>query len=930
MQLPQRFVAMQRASLPALRRFDRSLWRPVPIVLAVAAYFALKRGEEVNFAAASRSSALVDVLHARGYAASEDDVIWINGPHGVRGAMAGGARALLRASNRNEPSDLFLVDARLSPEGALLEVGTERNITRTTGVDEGRPVLRGRLAAYPITLDGVTTGVHTIDLDGKEPATYAEFTGIQRTQVSLTNLQETGQRTGVVRNAFALDPVATDVSLSWTGDATLAIRADGREITLDVVTGTIKDGAGWVRPAPETKARPPAIVQWTVDRVRRMPWFGEENIKRLEAVAFTARGWALGARSKMVGDTSAKEVAEDLGGVNSGVSLPTFTDPEIGWPPAPMTPMLPSPLPGEGQWIALDHDPFLTQTPGAPSAFVTSFIRSDKGRPATRIYVTLWDPRQVALHMEAGTVEPVSATGEAGPGVIPRVPEVIRRLVAGFNGGFQAMHGEFGMQANGVLYLPPKPYAATVLEMRDGSTAFGSWPASADVPDSVLSYRQNLTALVENDRFNPWSRTWWGGTPQGWHDNIHTTRSGVCLTKDGFVGYFYGIDISAEVLAQGMLLARCHYGVHLDMNPGLAGFEFYNVAPQGQWTPLGRPIQADWEYEGTFKELPEFKFRARRMIKSMQHQNFPQYIHRDGRDFFYLTARPVLPGPELPTPITPRIPGEGVWRVKGLPQHGFPYAVAAAWTRPDATRPDVKVRVVRVDPRTARAAGSAGTTADTPTIVSFAAPHPKPQDLSVWLGNSAFIIGNTAPAPDAVAIAAGGPLPALSPQAAAKTRVAVGVHDEDGMLEWVELASETVADEKTAQVMDHLLEKAGCSTRILVQGDARTLLGGSLDAAGEPTRVPAGPVVRLVRGNPPGARAIFADTPIVPYSLWQTVQNQRVRYFRKPSKSGADAGAPAPDAGGSPTTPAPAGSAPTVRPAGTAALTATPPSSPPR
>ena len=41
---------------------------------------------------------------------------------------------------------------------------------------------------------------------------------------------------------------------------------------------------------------------------------------------------------------------------------------------------------------------------------------------------------------------------------------------------YQATHGEFGMQADGVLYLPPKPYAATVIEMRDGTTAFAAWP----------------------------------------------------------------------------------------------------------------------------------------------------------------------------------------------------------------------------------------------------------------------------------------------------------------------------------------------------------------------------------------------------------------------------------------------------------------------
>jgi hypothetical protein len=52
-------------------------------------------------------------------------------------------------------------------------------------------------------------------------------------------------------------------------------------------------------------------------------------------------------------------------------------------------------------------------------------------------------------------------------------------VVGASNAGFQAQHGEFGMMADGVVYLPPKPYAATVAVLRDGTTAFGTWPETA-------------------------------------------------------------------------------------------------------------------------------------------------------------------------------------------------------------------------------------------------------------------------------------------------------------------------------------------------------------------------------------------------------------------------------------------------------------------
>ncbi|NVL67689.1 hypothetical protein HWN74_25515, partial [Escherichia coli] len=105
-----------------------------------------------------------------------------------------------------------------------------------------------------------------------------------------------------------------------------------------------------------------------------------------------------------------------------------------------------------------------------------------------------------------------------------------------------------------------------------------------------------MTPLVQADKYNPWGRAWWGGVPPGWHDAVHTTRSGVCLTKESFVAYFWGNDIGPEPLGRAMLVARCAFGIHLDMNPGLAGFAFYNVQSAKSFQPLGRPLQPDWEY----------------------------------------------------------------------------------------------------------------------------------------------------------------------------------------------------------------------------------------------------------------------------------------------------------------------------------------------
>jgi hypothetical protein len=909
----------------------RPVFRPVPFALVLAAILGAQRGYDIDTSAPSAQAALAMVLAQRGYACTADDVQWVHGPSGVRGAMIGGARALVRAQTPGNTFDLYLVGARLSPEGVLLEVGQIWNLTRTEAVDESRPLLQGPYAAYltpqPSGDGTIVTGVHTIDLRGHPVASYTDFSRLQKWQTAVTSLQETGQADGIVHNAFALDPVAKDVQFHWVGEA-LAVKADGRAIGIDVEHGTPTEGEGWVRPVLDAKSRPGSLVTWAVDRVRGTS-FGAERMQWVKFIAMSAGDWL----KRTIGEKAetADEVANDFGdNITLGkASADSFTDPEIGWPPRPLDPILKPAMPGEGQWISLDHDPFITPTPGVPAPFVTTFVRSDPKRPATRISIMLWDPRQIALHMEAGTIEPVSATGEAGPGLIPRVPEVMRRVVAGFNGGFQAVHGEYGMQVNGINYLPPKPYAATVLEMRDGSTGFGAWPADTHVPDDVLSYRQNMTAIVQNDRFNPWGRVWWGGTPEKWVDNIHTTRSAVCLTKEKFAGYFFGVDIAPDALAGAMLAARCSFGVHLDMNPGLAGFEFYNVGLADKWQPLGRPLQPDWEYEGTFKDLPDLKYRARRMLRSsMQHINFPRYMQRDGRDFFYLTARYVLPGADLDIHGSPAEPGEGAWRVKGLPQHGFPYSVATTWTRPDPARPDFKLRVLRVDPRTVRAAaapvntgmgGGAGPGSgspgveEAPPIVSFGAearrgratgkdtgpasasasasaaasgagaamPGPPP-DLTLYLASGVFTIAPAAPVPDALAITSGYASKKLGAGlSASHVRAAVGIQDEDGMLTWVELPPDAAADDRSVRAMDAFLAKMGCSTRALMT-DARAVLGGSLDIAGDAAPALTGPIVRLVRGNPPGAHQVFEDTPIVSPNVWQPLQSQRVRYFYHP------------------------------------------------
>jgi hypothetical protein len=495
----------------------------------------------------------------------------------------------------------------------------------------------------------------------------------------------------------------------------------------------------------------------------------------------------------------------------------------------------------------------------------------------------------------------------------------MKHVVAAFNGGFQAQHGEYGMEADRIVYLPPKPYAATVMEMRDGSTAFGSWPAPApdgtvSIPDDVLSFRQNLTALVQDGKWNPWNRTWWGGTPPGWGDNIHSARSALCYTKAGFVGYFYSMIISPDDLAAAEIAAGCVYGIHLDMNPGHASFEFYDVAPQSAWQPLGRPLATNWEAEGKVPQMDGWQFRARRMIKGMGHMLFPRYIQREGRDFFYLTTRTILPGAKVASALPAPDDGEGVWRVTGLPQHGFPYALATTWVHPDARRPDLKVRVLRVDPRTVRAPGTSGATSETPVVVTFPGPAPAPPTMpprtaqksharrpqpppsapqasappraapgesTLWFAGDLFAIGKDAPADGAMPLVTG-QVAGKSAAGVPAARAAVGINDEEGMLTWVELPDGVAADAQASVILVALLERLGCSTQMLVTSGARALLGGALELDASPATGVTATMTRLVRGQAPGAHLAFEDTTIVPYSVWQPLQSEKPKLVAPP------------------------------------------------
>ena len=564
-------------------------------------------------------------------------------------------------------------------------------------------------------------------------------------------------------------------------------------------------------------------------------------------------------------------VKEELGGLFSAPASEN-TDPETGWPPAPMEPMLSPPLQGEGKWTSMDKDPFIQKNPGAPSPFVFSFIRSDQNRIYSQVFVTMWDPRQVELHAMSGTVEPKSATGETGPGTVPRTPEVMGRYLAGFNGGFQAVHGEFGMMADNVLYLPPKPFGATVAEMSDGSTAFGTWPEEAPVPSNMVSFRQNMTALLQDEVINPYKRHWWGGVPPGWTEEARTVRSGVCMTREGFIGYFYGSSVDPDVLALAMQRARCSYAIHLDMNPGHTGLEFYRAAPNGTLPKLNRPLDDVWEARGPISGMPGWEFMGRRMIRLMALMNFPRYINTEARDFFYLTLRHVLPGLPIAPLLSPPEAGEGVWSTQGLPQHGWPYAVAKTTLRPDPARPDTRVGIIRLDPKFLRVVQPHD--AEAKHVLDVAQPLGEGIGKAALYHDGSHFVISSVPPPSATLITRGF---AAAEAIMGSATSAMGV-DAEGMLVFVRFTSGARPGGEGVLLTD-LLKHLGCSTSLFFLRPLGATFGDQHEAVGAADAGAAsGSGVSLARADGPGARRLFPDTPVVLPTKWAPLQQKRVRY----------------------------------------------------
>ena len=782
-------------------------------------------------------------------------------------------RVILRAHAPGELGEVWLAEAVVARSGQVAELGRLHNLTQTSSADEGTPLPLGHWALFARRIQGQVVGLELVDLKGETSLDRGLLANVQR---GITNLQVTGAWSGVGRRSYNLEVPARACKMRVEGRI-YVLEVDGTRAVIDPLQERPLEGGSLF----EVRSHRPATsapLPWLVDTVRALPFVGAERIAWLENRVFALRDRAMQLYHSFHETDHAAQAAQELGidrkalaEVQEKVDRLAVPNPESGWPPAGLEPLSRGePVAGEGKWRAIVDDPHARALPSGAPIFYQTFLHADPERSWARVYLTVWDPRIVQLHVVAGTEEPVSATGETGTGSIPRTPETLTRLVAAFNGGFQAMHGEFGMMAEGRVYLPPKPWAATVAVFDDGRVGMGSWPgpkdrralydearAVAEIPEGMVAFRQNLTSLVEDGRFNPWGRWWWGAAPQQRSAQTLTQRSALCFTREGFMIYAWGDSASPEALGSALLHAHCVRALHLDMNAGHSGMEFYNVLPPEEpRAPIEK--REPYRYEGPLSALAGYTVRARKAVTAMG-MTLPRYIRTDPRDFFYLTLKR---GIESSRPAR----GERQFSASDLPHAGWPPALSRNLTG--------NVRLLRIDPARALPRSAEEPSAGTSLAeLRGVLPEPKLDDSALFAVKESigrrFGVGV---APQGADVLLGGPLLAASPHAQA----AIGV-DPEGLLVYGE------CDEKSVEALRTAFEELGIAAAVALPRGVRLGLHFregllSIDATArlkEPTTA-----LRFVADSAPAVELLFPDNAPIPYGRWAALQDQRVRYFR--------------------------------------------------
>jgi hypothetical protein len=275
--------------------------------------------------------------------------------------------------------------------------------------------------------------------------------------------------------------------------------------------------------------------------------------------------------------------------------------------PAPIKPVFPHPLPGEGVW-----KPTGPPVDGGPPVLVTTY-RPELDYPQLVAYVAWFDHTRTEIAYYPGRYEPPNAAVR-GPMMVP--DDQRYRLLATFNGGFTYADGNNGSADNGRTNEPLQDGNATLIGYRDGRIAIVKWSGGPNVGPDVAWARQSLAPIVWNGQLNPqlndnpnspqWGYTL-GGVTRVW-------RSAVGIDRHGNLIYVAADGQTVITIAQILQHVGAVRAMEFDINPdwhtlitythGANGLVPTMVGPNPNQPPTRYLVPDDRDFFAVYRPQP--------------------------------------------------------------------------------------------------------------------------------------------------------------------------------------------------------------------------------------------------------------------------------------------------------------------------------------
>ncbi len=228
--------------------------------------------------------------------------------------------------------------------------------------------------------------------------------------------------------------------------------------------------------------------------------------------------------------------------------------------PAPLTPFVTTPAPGEGQWQdVVFHN-------GLPAVRMT-YLRPDDGHSSYLAAVMWLDPKLLTGRLHEGITDPGGSWNT--PDRI--TGSLATTVAAAMPGGFRTNSGPVGNRGGyydqGRAAEPLRVGAASLVISSDGTVSVGQWGRDVSMNPAVRSVRQNLDLLVDAGTVNPTCSS--GSTPvwgYGVGNSSYVPRTGIGQRADGALVFVNSPVTSVCSLGRLLAQAGAVRGTELDIN----------------------------------------------------------------------------------------------------------------------------------------------------------------------------------------------------------------------------------------------------------------------------------------------------------------------------------------------------------------------------